>query len=74
MASLREGYESEVKRMHETYGPGAEGPHDPYAGSLRVPIGATATVPVEPPSQRIAQLAQQCAEAGHMLAEAREDA
>lgn len=60
-------YEAEVKRMRSTYGPNAELPHDPSAYAPTPGVN----VPVMPLPQRISELAQHAAEAGHMLAEAR---
>lgn len=61
-------YEAEAKRMHDQYGPGAEIPRTPFGNLLADP---GLNVPVHPLPQRIAELAQQTAEAGHMLTEAR---
>jgi hypothetical protein len=73
MATLNEAYEAEVKRVRDTFGPDAEIPHPPY-GQIRggtPPLPGSLNVPTMSPSQRIAELAQHVAEAGHALQVAR---
>lgn len=65
MATLKEAYDDEVKRMRDTYGPDAEVPHSPY-GQIR---GGMPTVLL---SNRIAELAKQVSDAGQELEMARE--
>jgi hypothetical protein len=71
MDEKQSAYEAEVKRMTETYGPGAEMPKAP--SSVRMGISGASTPIGRPPiSARLEELANQVAMAGRELAEARD--